>query len=123
VPAVIAEGVGLSATAQTDSRLSLRERVFKRTLIERCFRGAKADNPERSTAHTLLQGGIGAYRTITTLEKTRPPGHFAAVISTLLVAPMVGMLLMAPSYILAILGSLIRSFSADPNVSSERREY
>ncbi len=43
-----------------------------------------------------------------------PPDLVARAITTSLVAPMVGMALMAPSYILAILGSLVRSFSADP---------
>ena len=69
-----------------------------------------------------IEGGISSYRVIATLQNGPAPGRDAAVISTLLVAPMVGMLLMAPSYILAILGSLFRSFSADPKVSSEGRE-
>jgi hypothetical protein len=49
-------------------------------------------------------------------------GHEAGVKAVMLVLPMVGMLLMAPSYILAIIGSLLRSFSADPKVSSEGHE-
>lgn len=61
-----------------------------------------------------VEGGISAYRIIATLENTPSPGHFAAVISTLLVAPMVGMLLMVPGYVLATLGAFFRSFSADP---------
>jgi len=69
-----------------------------------------------------IEGGISSYRVIATLQKGPAPGQDAAAISTLLVAPMVGMLLMAPSYILAILGSLFRSFSADPKGSSEGRE-
>jgi hypothetical protein len=69
-----------------------------------------------------IEGGIGAYQQIATLQKAPPSGHDAVVISNLLVAPMVGLLLMAPSYILAILGSLVRSFSADPKVSSEPRQ-
>jgi len=61
-----------------------------------------------------IEGGISSYKVIATLATDPAPGQVAAVISTLLVAPMVGMLLMAPSYILATLGSLFRSFSADP---------
>ena len=68
-----------------------------------------------------IEGGIGAYRIIATLENSRPPGHSATVKSTLLVAPWVGMLLMAPSYALAALGLCFRSFSADPE-SAESRE-
>jgi hypothetical protein len=69
-----------------------------------------------------IEGGISLYKVIATLPTDPAPGQGAAVISTLLVAPMVGMLLMAPSYILATLGSLIRSLSADSKVSSEGRE-
>ncbi len=69
-----------------------------------------------------IEGGISSYKAIAMLPKDPAPGRDAAVISTLLVAPMVGMLLMAPSYMLAILGSLVRSFSADPKVSSDGRE-
>jgi hypothetical protein len=69
-----------------------------------------------------IEGGISSYKVIATLPTDPAPGQGAAVISTLLVAPMVGMLLMAPTYILATLGSLFRSLSADPKVSSEGRE-
>jgi hypothetical protein len=68
-----------------------------------------------------IEGGIRSFEVIATVATAPPPGHIAAVISTLLVAPMVGMSLMAPSYILAILVSLVRSFSADPRISSEER--
>jgi hypothetical protein len=51
------------------------------------------------------------------------PGREAEVKAIMLVAPMAGMLLMVPSYILATLGSLFRSFSADPKVSIGGREY
>jgi hypothetical protein len=61
-----------------------------------------------------IEGAVNAYMLIATLETAPPPSHFAAVISTVLVAPMVGMSLMAPSYILATLGSFFRSFSAGP---------
>jgi hypothetical protein len=61
-----------------------------------------------------IEGGVLSFRVMATLVTDPPPGHVAHAISTLLVAPMVGMSLMAPSYILAILGSLVRSFSADP---------
>jgi hypothetical protein len=61
-----------------------------------------------------IEGGISSFKVIATLAKDPAPGQVAAVISTVLVAPMVGMLLMAPSYILATLGSLFRSFSANP---------
>jgi hypothetical protein len=69
-----------------------------------------------------IEGGISSYMQIARLANGPAPGQDAAVISTLLVAPMVGMSLMAPSYILAMLGSVIRSFSADPKVSSGGRE-
>ena len=37
---------------QNYSRLSLRERILTRTMNHNCFRGAKADNPARSTGRT-----------------------------------------------------------------------
>lgn len=69
-----------------------------------------------------IEGGISSFKEIATRATDPAPGQVAAIISTLLVAPMVGMVLMAPSYILAILVSSVRSFSADPRVPSEGRE-
>jgi hypothetical protein len=50
------------------------------------------------------------------------PGQEAAVMATLLVAPMVGMALMVPGYILATLGSFIRSLAAGPKIPDEGQE-
>jgi hypothetical protein len=69
-----------------------------------------------------IEGGIRAFQVIATLATGPSPGQVAVVISTLLVAPMIGMSLMAPSYVLAIFVALVRSFSANPKVSSEVRE-
>jgi hypothetical protein len=70
-----------------------------------------------------IEGGVSSFPVIATLGKESAPGQVAAfLISTLLVAPMVGMALMAPSYILAILVSFFRSLSADRGVSSAGRE-
>jgi hypothetical protein len=68
-----------------------------------------------------MEGGVNSFKVIATLARDPAPGQVAEIISTLLVAPTVGMVLMAPSYILAILVSLVRSSSADPNVSGEGR--
>jgi hypothetical protein len=69
-----------------------------------------------------IEGGIRSYMVIATLPTDPPPGQSAAIVSTLLVAPMVGIVLMAPSYALATLGSLFRSLSADRKVPGEVRE-
>jgi hypothetical protein len=69
-----------------------------------------------------IEGGLRSFRVMATLDTDPPLGIVAAAVSTVLVAPMVGMSLMVPSHILAIVGSLVRSFSADPKVSSEGRE-
>jgi hypothetical protein len=69
-----------------------------------------------------IEGGIRSYMVLATVPTDPTPGQSAAILSTLLVAPLVGMLLMAPSYVLATLGSFIRSLSADSRVPSGFRE-
>jgi hypothetical protein len=68
-----------------------------------------------------IEGGVSSCNEIAVVADPAP-GRVAEAISIMLVAPMVGMLLMAPTYILAALGSLFRSLSADPKTSSEGRE-
>ena len=69
-----------------------------------------------------IEGGIRSYMVIAMLHTDPAPGREAEVIATLLVAPMIGMSLITPSYILATFGSLLRSLSAGPKVSSEGHE-
>jgi len=59
-----------------------------------------------------IRGGIASYTTIATSVTVPKPSEVAAGISTALVAPMIGMLLMAPSYATAALGAFIRALSA-----------
>jgi hypothetical protein len=61
-----------------------------------------------------MEGGIRSFNMIATVAADPAPGQIARVISTLLAAPMVGMALTVPSYLLAAIGSLVRSFFADP---------
>jgi len=57
--------------------------------------------------------GVMSYWSVIAASSTAPkPSELAAGIAMALVAPMAGMLLMAPSYALALLGSLVRSFLA-----------
>lgn len=66
-----------------------------------------------------LQGGIASYTVIATSTTTPKASDVAAGISTALVAPLVGMLLMAPGYAIAALGASIRSFGADAAQQSQ----
>ena len=59
-----------------------------------------------------IQGAIASYTVIAMSAATPKPSEVAAGISTALVAPMVGMLLMIPGYATAVLGSFVRSFVA-----------
>jgi hypothetical protein len=73
-------------------------------------------------AFAAIEAGVFSFRVLATLATEARWDQVAHVISTLFVGPMVGMSLMAPSYILAILGSSFRSLSADPKVSSGSRD-
>ncbi len=64
-----------------------------------------------------LQGGIASYVVIATSESTPKPAEVAAGISTALIAPLVGIILMVPGYAIAALGAMIRAVA-----SGERRE-
>jgi hypothetical protein len=69
-----------------------------------------------------IEGGIRGYLEIAVSANDPAARRSAELLSTMLVPPMVGMALMAPSYILAILGTLVRSLSADGKGSGEARE-
>jgi hypothetical protein len=64
-----------------------------------------------------LQGAIASYSVIASSATTPKPADVAVGISAALIAPMVGLLLMAPSYLVASLGSFLRSLMtpADTN--------
>jgi hypothetical protein len=67
-----------------------------------------------------IRGGIASY-TVIAMSTTNPkPSDVAAGISTALVAPLVGMLLMVPGYATAMLGAFIRSFGADAAQSARK---
>ena len=66
-----------------------------------------------------IEAGIHSCQVIATLARDPAPGQVAAVVSTMLVPPLVGMSLMAPSYILAVVGSVLRSFSAEIGVHKQ----
>ena len=59
-----------------------------------------------------IQGAIASYTVIAMSAATPKPSEVAAGISTALVAPLVGMLLMVPGYATAAIGAFIRSFGA-----------
>lgn len=56
-----------------------------------------------------VQGGLASYRIIATSSAAPKPSEVAAGISTALVAPLVGLLLMVPAYATAALGGFIRA--------------
>lgn len=56
-----------------------------------------------------IQGGMASYAVIATSATAPKPSEIAAGISTALVAPLVGMLLMVPGYAIATFGAFIRS--------------
>ena len=59
-----------------------------------------------------IQGAIASYTVIATSAMTPKPSELAAGISTALVAPMIGMLLMVPGYLTAALGAFVRAITA-----------
>lgn len=63
-----------------------------------------------------MQGMIASYQIAAMSQATPQPAQLAEGTSTALIAPMVGMLLVAPSYAMAAIGAIIRSFTgnADP---------
>lgn len=66
-----------------------------------------------------VQGAIASYTVIAMSGASPKPAEVAAGISTALVAPLVGMLMMVPGYATAALGAFIRSFS---NHADERHK-
>jgi len=66
-----------------------------------------------------IQGGIASYAIIAMSAASPKPSEEAAGISTALVAPLVGMLLMAPGYATAALGAFIRSFGGNAEGSNK----
>ena len=63
-----------------------------------------------------IQGMIASYQIVAMSQATPQPAQLAEGTSTALFAPMVGMALVAPSYAMAAIGAIIRSFTgnADP---------
>ena len=59
-----------------------------------------------------IQGAINSYSIIALMDSTPMPTAVASGISTALFAPLVGMLVMVPSYAAAALGAFIRSMTA-----------
>lgn len=60
-----------------------------------------------------IQGVSASYAIIAVSETTPKPSELAVGISMALAAPMVGMVLMVPSYATAALGAIFRSLVAD----------
>ena len=67
-----------------------------------------------------IQGGIASYIIIATSVSTPKPSEVAEGISTALVAPMVGMMLMVPSYATAALGAFIRCLGSNSEGSNPK---
>lgn len=67
-----------------------------------------------------IQGSIASYTVVAMGSATPKPSEVAAGISTALVAPMVGMLLMIPGYATAALGSFVRSIVANAEGSTPK---
>jgi hypothetical protein len=65
-----------------------------------------------------IQGAIASYTIIAMGGAAPKPSEVAAGISTALVAPLVGILLMVPGYATAALGAFIRSLQ--PNAKSAK---
>lgn len=63
--------------------------------------------------YAAIDGLIRSYTVIAMSEATVKASEVATGISTALVAPLVGMILMVPGYATAALGSLIRSLGAN----------
>lgn len=59
-----------------------------------------------------IQGGIASYTVIATSAAAAKPSEVAAGISTALIAPLVGMIVMVPGYATAALGAFIRALAA-----------
>lgn len=57
----------------------------------------------------FFDGMVASFIVIAQSTVSPKPSEYAAGISTALVTPLVGMFLMAPSYLLALFGSLIRA--------------
>jgi hypothetical protein len=60
-----------------------------------------------------INGAISSYMVIATSSTTPKPSEIAAGISTALVSLLIGLLLMAPSYLLALFGLFARSLRSD----------
>jgi hypothetical protein len=59
-----------------------------------------------------LQGMIASYQVIASSGSTPKPAEMAQGISMALIAPLVAILLMIPSYLAAAIGTLVRAISA-----------
>ena len=59
-----------------------------------------------------IHGAMASYIVIAMSDMTPKPSELAAGISSALVAPMVGMLLMVPGYAVAAFGAFVRSLGA-----------
>ena len=64
-----------------------------------------------------LEGAVSSFMVIAMSDTAPKPAMIAEGISTSLVTPMVGMLLMAPSYLLAVVGLTVRALKGDPKSS------
>lgn len=61
-----------------------------------------------------LEGVIGSYHVIAISQSAPKPSELADGISMSLVAPLVGLLLMTPTLLVAVLGSVMRSLTDAP---------
>lgn len=65
-----------------------------------------------------IQGAIASYSVIAVSPAAPKPSEVAAAVSTALIAPLAGMLLMVPGYAIATIGAVARSLSANAAQSS-----
>ena len=68
-----------------------------------------------------IQAAIASYTVIAMSATTPKPSQVAAGVSTALVAPLIGMLLMVPGYATAALGAFVRSFWATTDIPRPKR--
>ena len=61
---------------------------------------------------SALQGATSAFSVIAYASSAPKPSELAAGISTALVGPLVSLLIMAPSYAVAVIGATVRSLSS-----------
>ncbi len=67
--------------------------------------------------YAAIRGATNAYMVIATSSTTPKPSELAVGISSALIAPTVGMILMTPGYAVALVGTFVRAMASSPKSS------